>query len=64
MWITIAIIGGVAFLALTRGWLKSGLVLVALAGVLLAGTAIGPHLQNGAEAGVNGVISTVYAFFH
>jgi hypothetical protein len=64
VWITIAVIGGLAFLAVTRGWFKTGLVLVVLTGVLLAGTAIGPHLQQGAVTGVNGVISTLYAFFH
>lgn len=63
-WIVCVILGAIALFTLSRGWFKIGIAFVLLTGVMVATTNVGPHLQHGTETGVDGLISTVQAFFH
>ena len=54
----------VAVFAFSRGWVKIGFTFLILFGVMLATTAIGPHLQNGVTTGIDSALNTAYAFFH
>jgi hypothetical protein len=63
-YIVCAIVGGIGVFAFFRGWNKTGLMLLVLFGVMLATTAIGPHLQHGVATGVDAAITTISSFFH
>jgi hypothetical protein len=63
-YVACAILGVIAVFAFSRGWNKAAIGSLLLAGVMLATTAIGPHLQNGVTTGIDAGISTLYAFFH
>jgi hypothetical protein len=63
-YIACAILCVIAMFTLSRGWVKTGIAFVLLTGVMVATTNIGPNLQHGVQAGVDGTISTVKAFFH
>lgn len=64
VYLVCAIVGVIAVFAFSRGWGKTGVVMIVLFGVMLATTAIGPHLQHGVATGVDAAITTVSSFFH
>lgn len=64
VYLVCSILGVIAVFAFSRGWAKSGFVMLILFGVMLATTAIGPHLQNGVSTGVDSAVSTVKSFFN
>lgn len=64
VYVVLTIVGGLAAAALFKGWWKTGVILVIVFGIMAATTPAGPHVQNGAQAGVDGLINTIQALFH